>query len=210
MFKKNKTKSNYYFDSFPLLADFSVKCAEAILKFMRGFDMGKLEELKDHVHSFEHQADNLKHEVTAKLMSEFMTPIDREDIFELLRLIDDVTDAIEEVSLKLYIYNYEFLPRDTIPMTELTLECIKKMKACLEQFPHYLNKEIFEPYVNEVIKLEEESDEQYIKNMRYLYLNERDGFVRHKSEAMYKMLEEVSDRCREVCRFVQNIALKNI
>ena len=125
MFKKNKTKSNYYFDSFPLLADFSVKCAEAILNFMRGFDMAKLEELKDHVHSFEHQADNLKHEVTAKLMSEFMTPIDREDIFELLKLIDDVTDAIEEVSLKLYIYNYEFLPRNSICREFVGGSCFK-------------------------------------------------------------------------------------
>ena len=210
MFKKKQAKSNYYFDSFPLLADYSLKCGEAILSFMREFDNSKLEELKDHVHSFEHQADNLKHEVTAKLMTEFMTPIDREDIFELLKLIDDVTDAIEEVSLKLYIYNYESLPRNSIPMMELTLDCMKSMKSCLEQFRHYLNKEIFEPYVNEVIKLEEKSDEQYIENMRYLYLNEKDGFVRHKSEAMYKMLEEVSDKCREVCRYVHNIALKNI
>ena len=46
--------------------------------------------------------------------------------------------------------------------------------------------------------------------MRNLYLHEKDGFKRHKAEAMYTMLEEVSDKCREVCRFVQNIALKNL
>ena len=87
---------------------------------------------------------------------------------------------------------------------------MKKMEECLEQFPHYLNKKVFEPYVMAVVKLEEESDARYIEDIRNLYLTETDGLKCHKAETMYTMLEEVSDRCREVCRFVQNIALKNI
>lgn len=208
--RKKAVKSNYYFDSFPVLAEYSVECGEMILNFLQNFDPKGLENIKTSVHEIEHKADELKHQVTAKLLTEFMTPIDREDIFELLRLIDDVTDAIEEISLKLYLYNYEVLPDDTIPFVELTLNCMKKTVECLKQFPHYLNKEVIYPYINEVIRLEEQSDAKYIEDMRNLYLKETDGFKRHKAEAMYTMLEEVSDRCREVCRFVQNIALKNI
>ncbi len=211
MFKRKKAKkSNYYFDSFPVLAEYSVQCGEMILNFMKNFDYDKLEENKTAVHEIEHQADDLKHKVTEKLLIEFMTPIDREDIFELLRLIDDVTDAIEEISLKLYLYDYKELPPDTIEFTELTVECMRKMVECLKQFPHYLNKEVFEPYVIEVVKLEELSDAKYIEDMHSLYRKETDGFKRHRAEAMYTMLEEVSDRCREVCRYVHNIALKNI
>ena len=205
-----KVKSNMYFDSFPKLAHFSVECGEMILNFMKNFDPKKSEELKTSVHELEHQADAVKHSITAKLLTEFMTPIDREDIFELLRLIDDVTDAIEEISLKLYIYNYQELPPNTVSFLELTVDCMRKVKECLEHFPHFLDKEVFEPYVREVIKLEEESDRHYITNMRNLYLNEHDGFKRQKAEAMYTMLENVSDKCREVCRYTHNIALKNI
>ena len=208
--KKKAKKSNYYFDSFPQLASYSVKCGEMILSYLKEFDSSKLEELKDRVHEFEHQADDVKHQVTEKLLTEFMTPIDREDIFELLRLIDDVTDAIEEISLKLYIYNFQELPENTIPFLELTIECMRKMEQCMENFPSYLDKEVFEPYIQQVIHLEEESDRMYISNMRNLYLKEKDGFKRHKAEAMYTMLENVSDKCREVCRFTHNIALKNI
>ena len=211
MFKRNKKqKTNYYFSSFPILAEYSLKCGKMILEFMENFDEKRLEEIKDSVHQIEHEADNVKHEVTAKLLTEFMTPIDREDIYSLLRLIDDVTDAVEEISLKLYLYNYEELPPDTVEFTEITLECMKKMEECLKQFPNYLDKEVFEPYVREVIKLEEQGDVHYIESVHSLYRTETDGFKRHKAEAMYTMLEEVSDKCREVCRFVQNIALKNI
>ena len=208
--RKKEPKSNYYFDSFPTLAHYSVECGEMILNFVREFDASKLEQLKTNVHLIEHKADDVKHAVTAKLLTEFMTPIDREDISELLKLIDDVTDAIEEISLKLFIYNYTELPPNTVEFIEATVECMKKMEECLKHFPYYLDKEVFTPYVTEVIKLEEHSDDLYIENMRNLYLHEKDGFKRHKAEAMYTMLEDVSDRCREVCRYVQNIALKNL
>ena len=208
--RKKEPKSNYYFDSFAALAHYSVRCGEMILKYLENFNPDHLEELKTSVHLIEHEADNVKHEVTAKLLTEFMTPIDREDIFQLLKLIDDVTDAIEEISLKLYLYNYIELPPNTVEFVRLTVECMAKTEECLKQFPHYLNKEVFDPYVVEVIKLEEQSDDLYIENMHSLYQKETDGFKRHKAEAMYTMLEDVSDRCREVCRYVQNIALKNL
>ncbi len=211
MFKKEKkAKSNQYFDSFPVLAHFSVECAEMILNFMENFDPKKLEEVKTSVHEIEHKADEVKHSVTDKLLKEFMTPIDREDIFELLKLIDDVTDAIEEISLKLYLYNYEELPPNSVSFMGSTLSCVKSMERCLQEFPHYLDKEAFQPFVNEVVKFEEEGDVYYIKSIHDLYLKERDPMKIHKAEAMYTMLEEISDKCRETIRFVHNIALKNI
>ena len=211
MFKKEKKmKSNYYFDQFPVLAHYSVVCGEKILDFLKHFDPRKSEEIKSSVHEVEHEADNVKHEVTAKLLKEFMTPIDREDIFELLKLVDDVTDAIEEISLRLYLYNYQSLPDNTVEFMDVTLKCMEKMEECLKQFPNYLKEEIFVPYVNEVVKLEERSDELYIENVHALYLKKISEEERYKAETLYSLLEEVSDKCREVCRFVQNIALKNI
>ena len=209
MFKK-KNKSNYYFDSFPTLAHYSVECGEMILEFVKNFDPKRLEEVKDNVHKIEHKADSIKHEVTSKLLTEFMTPIDREDIFELLKLIDDVTDAIEEISLKLYLYNFDKLPEQTYEFVKLTVDCIEKTEECLSHFPDYLNKDEFEPYVKEVIKLEEAGDAKYIELVHKLYQNEKDPLKIKKAETLYEELENVSDHCREVCRFVHNIALKNI
>ena len=206
----NKKKSNYYFDSFPLLAHYSVECGETILKFLREFDLSRLEEIKTSVHSFEHQADNLKHEVTAKLLKEFMTPVDREDIYELLRLIDEVTDAIEEISLRLYLYNVQEVPDLFIELTEVTVECMKETENCLSYMYDYLNESVFTPLVDKVVKLEEKSDEIYIESVHHLYEKEKDLRRLYVHEVLYSLMETVSDKCREVCRFVQNIALKNI
>jgi len=72
------------------------------------------------------------------------------------------------------------------------------------------------PYASErgielkVVKFEEKSDEIYISCVHALYEKEKDLRRLYVHEKLYELMEEVSDRCREVCRFVQNIALKNI
>ena len=208
--KNKKKKSNYYFDSFPVLASYSTKCGEMILEFLKNFDPNKLEEFKTSVHLVEHQADELKHEVTAKLLKEFMTPVDREDIYELLKLIDEVTDAIEEISLRLYLYNVQEVPANFIELTEVTVKCMKETVNCLEHMYEYLNESVFTPLVNEVVKLEEKSDEIYIQSVHQLYAKEKDLRRLYVHEELYELMENVSDKCREVCRFVQNVALKNI
>ncbi len=207
---KKKNKSNFYFDSFPELAHYSVLCGEKILEFMKDFDSSKLWELKESVHAIEHQADDKKHEVTAKLLTEFMTPIDREDIFELLKEIDDVTDAMEEVSLKLYLYDYKELPKNTIEFMEVTLGALKATEECLKAFPDYLDIEKISPLIMNVVHLEEQSDTIYIDNVHELYKRETDPMKIKKDETIYSLLEEVSDKAREVCRSMQNLALKNL
>lgn len=208
MFKKKK--SNYYFDSFPKLAHFSVECGEMILDYLKNFDPKRLEEVKTSVHLIEHKADDLKHEVTEKLLKEFQTPVDREDIYELLRLIDNVTDAIEEISLRLYLYNVEQLPHKFVEFTEVTVECMRETENCLSHMHDYLNEAVFRPLVEAVVKLEEKSDAIYIESVHTLYRKETDSKKLYISETLYSLMEDVSDKCREVCRYVQNIAMKNI
>jgi uncharacterized protein Yka (UPF0111/DUF47 family) len=177
---------------------------------MKHFDPSKLEETKVNVHLIEHAADEKKHEATQKLMEEFMTPIDREDILELLRMIDDVTDAIEEVSLKLFLYDYLELPPDTIPFMELTVDCIRRTEDLLKRFPDFMDMGVMDPLVKAVVHLEEESDTEYINDVSALYRSNADFLTIKKNEAMYSMLEETADKCREVCKFTQTIMYKNI
>ena len=206
-----KVQSNYYFDSFPELAHFSVECGEHILEFMKNFDHEKLWEIKTSVHEIEHAADKKKHATTEKLMEEFITPIDREDILSLLTMIDDITDAVEELSLKLYLYDFKELPPDAIQFMELTLKSLRATEEALRNFPHFLNKEIIFPALKAVIRLEEDSDTEYISDVSALYRRtDLDALTIYKYEAFYTMLEEMSDKCREVCRFVQTIIYKNI
>ena len=49
----------------------------------------------DEIKEVEHQCDFITHEVIQRLNRTFVTPLDREDIHELARSLDDVMDAID-------------------------------------------------------------------------------------------------------------------
>ena len=205
-----KAKTNYYFESFPELFHHSVICGEMILEFMKDFKHEELESFKDKVHLVEREADVKKHEVTAKLMEEFLPPIDREDILSLLTMLDDVTDAVEEVSLRLFLYDYKKLPEDSIPLMELTVNCLKTTETMLRNFHSFLDVDVIKPLIAEVVKFEEASDTEYIADVSKLYRTEKDPLWIRKCETIYSLLENISDQCREVCKFIQTIIYKNI
>ena len=97
-----KKKKDYFFESFVELANYAKEAFLILEEGLKDFNASKAEELKNNVHLVEHKADLDKREIEEKLAKEFITPIDREDIFLLLDKIDDITDAIDEISYKLY------------------------------------------------------------------------------------------------------------
>ena len=96
-----KKKNNYFYESFENLCLYAIKEMDVLKEGLANFSNETLIDLKNNVHKIEHEADIKKKEIEEKLAKEFITPIDREDIFVLLDNIDDLCDAIEEISFKL-------------------------------------------------------------------------------------------------------------
>ena len=99
-----KKQDNFYFSSFVKLVDYSCQAATYLNNLVRNFD-GISESKKDEIHVIEHSADLERHKVMQKLVREFLPPLDREDILNLIRDIDDVTDAVEDIVIRMYMYN---------------------------------------------------------------------------------------------------------
>src|SRR5918992_6002906 len=55
----------------------------------------------------EHEGDRITHDIIHRLNQTFVTPIDREDILELTKALDDVVDLTEEVADFLVLYKIE-------------------------------------------------------------------------------------------------------
>ena len=56
------------------------------------------------IHDLEHAGDEEVHRMYDALHMAFITPIDREDLFGLIKSIDDITDLIEDVANRLDIF----------------------------------------------------------------------------------------------------------
>ena len=205
-----KKKDNYFYDSFKELSLYPVKEMEVLETGLKNFDNSKLIDLKNEVHAIEHEADHKKKVVEEKLAKEFMTPIDREDIFVLLDNIDDLSDAIDEISFKLYIRNYKYLPPKVNVFIEKTKEAVLSVHEMFENFSHINEKEVLEPYINRVLELEEEVDKLFETHVHELYLEDENYENIRLGERVYNYFEYVTDKCRDICKKVLVIMYKNL
>src|SRR5436189_3833070 len=91
-----------FYSDFEALAD-ELKSGAGILEDMVAPDhpvWDKADEIKE----VEHKCDFITHEIIQRLNRTFVTPLDREDIHELARSLDDVMDAIDAAAALIRLY----------------------------------------------------------------------------------------------------------
>lgn len=210
LFQKRKT--NYFFDQFALVGSYSLKAMEKLKEGLEDFSHVDVNKWKNDVHQIEHAADGIKHETEERLAKEFMTPIDREDIFMLLDNIDDLTDSIDEISYKLYLRDYTALPEATMAFVDVAYRGVKAVEEVLKNLSSLTNKKLLDPLIQEVRDIEEEADHLYEEHVHALYKKvTNDNYLDIRlAEKVYGLFEYVTDQCRNVTKTVEIIMYKNL
>ena len=124
-----RKKDHDYFSMLVGGVSYACEAAEKLYDNMQNFDSGMMSQNIAEMHRIEHEADVAKHEMLEKLLKEFITVIDREDILELASVIDDVTDSLEDVLLRMYMYNVTSLREDALQFASIIIQCCKE--SCL-------------------------------------------------------------------------------
>ena len=99
-------KRNDYFEMIKHQVSYSVKASNLLEEILCKYDAESINAYRGQMHRIEHEADVVHHDILNKLSVEFITPIDQEDILRLVQIIDDITDAIDEVILDAYILSH--------------------------------------------------------------------------------------------------------
>lgn len=202
-------KQNYYFNSFSELAEYSIKISEEMKKTLEKYEETDLVEELKIMHEIEHEADLRKHKLLKKLTDEFIAPIEREDIVNLAHELDDVTDMIESIFQKLYMYNVKTLREDTLQFSEIILKLTEALKIMLDEFPNFKKPANLKKLIVEISNLEEEGDRFYIKAMRKLYSESNDPVHIMVWTNIYDTLERCCDSVEHVADAVETIIMKN-
>src|SRR3989449_8013692 len=85
----------------------------------------------DEIKRLEHVGDELTHRIFEELNLSFITPFDREDIYELAKGIDDVLDLMDHVADLLILYQIDKLENDVALF-------LKVANRALEEIHHSL------------------------------------------------------------------------
>jgi len=198
-----------YFDTFVRLVEHSCKAAELLNDIMNSYNADQLREKMAEMHEIEHFGDTERHAMIRRLSREFITPIEREDIMSLADAIDDVTDTIEDVLLRLYMFNIRSIKEYAKKMAEIIVKCCKALKQALAEFRDFQKSKTLHDFIVEVNVLEEEGDRLYTEAVRDLYVNSKNVVEIMAWDQTYDYLENCCDACEEVANVIEYIILKN-
>lgn len=203
-------KRNFdYFDSFVRMADYSCSAAALLKEIMTDFKTDELHEKSKKMRSIEHDGDSERHVMIRKLLHEFITPIEREDIMDLADAIDTVTDTIEDVVLRLYMYNVKAVFEYAPEITDIIVRSCEALKLALEEFHNFRKSKTLHDLLVDVNGLEEEADELYLKATRNLYIKSHDVMEVIAWDQTFDFLEMCCDACEEVANVIENVVMKN-
>ncbi len=208
MFGNNK-RDSYYFESFVAQCQFSCEIARRTTELLENF---KYDEVKDNlieIHGIEHAADQKQHEISARLIKEFIAPLEREDIIQMAQEIDDLTDAIEDIMITCYEYDIKRVDDITLKYMAMIEKSVESLLDLLQKFENFKKDSSLTQNIVEINQQEEVGDRIYREAMHALFVNETDPKVLIATRELYKCLENVMDDIEDLANLIETIIMKN-
>lgn len=204
-----KEKGNNYFSMLVDMAECSCHAARELERVLTNFSLEQINEDLEKLHAIEHEGDERRHELVGKLVKEFITPIEREDIMDITNQIDEVTDAVEDVLLKIYMFNIQSIQPDAIDFMDIIKQCCEKLLHVFQEFENFKKSKTLHTSIIELNQLEEQGDALYISAMRKLHLSQSSSREIAAWTEVYNCMENICDTCEHAADLVEHVIMKN-
>jgi uncharacterized protein len=201
-------KEMNYFDVLITAIQYSHQTATQLIDLFA--DYVNVPQKANAIHDLEHAADHECHRLCDALNIAFITPIDREDIYALIKSIDDITDLIEDVANRFDMFNVSKVRPEAIKLGQMMERATKMLSELMVSFKNYKkNKAQIHELVKGVNSIEEEGDRLYRDMVKGLFLYEKDVLEVIKWKDIYDDMENVLDACEDVADIIQGVVMKN-
>ncbi len=204
-----KKQDTFYFDNFKQCAEQSLKAAVLLSEMMNNYSPEAIKEYADRMHEIEHEADTKKHQILKVLLKAFMTPIERDDILLLSNCLDEVTDKIEDVALRMYCNNIESIFEPAKAMASLVIEICQEMVAMLKEFSNFKKSKTLHDNIVRINTLEEAGDRLFIDGMRKLHTETSDPIKIITWREILIYLEKCMDAAEHVADVCERVVMTN-
>ena len=197
-------KEERFYDDFTAMAE-QIKHGAQLLDEMMAPER-PIWDKADEIKEVEHQCDFLTHEIIQRLNRTFVTPLDREDIFELARSLDDVMDAIDASASIVRLYHIESVRPGARELTRLVRDSTDQVVCAIKALEK--RKGVAECAV-EINRLENEADRAHQAAVSALFGDEKDAIVIIKWKEILDFLEQATDRCEDVANVLEGVVVKH-
>ena len=207
MFGRLMPNEGKFFDLFNEHAELGVKCAKEMVALMTNFN--DLEIRVHAIETLEKQADKVTHTAIDLLHKTFITPLDRDDIHQLITRMDVILDLLEDAAQTISLYDIKSITPEAKRLAERCLGCAEKVQLAVGLLHNMDNSRQILAICQEIDRLESDADHVMRAAMSKLFRDEPDVRNLIKLKAIYEILETVTDRCEDVANIIEGIIVEN-
>jgi uncharacterized protein len=196
-------KEQDYFRMFSEQAANLDAAAQLLLKFMEDGDRRSIAAA---ILEHEHVGDKVVHDIVRRLNKSFITPIDREDIYDLVATADNVLDSIEEVTGKVLIYRVGDITPFAVQQAQVIAKATPILRECMDNLekPKGLDERVIA-----LNSLENDGDRIEREALESLFEGDTKCTDIIKWKDIYETLEAAIDECEHVANVIESIVLKH-
>lgn len=195
-----------FFEIFDKTSQNLTKSATLLVSLMENFD--NIEARAKEIHEIEQDSDMLTHDIMKKLNKTFITPIDREDLYNLASRLDDVIDLIWAAVDRIAVFKLKEPTKEGIAMSKDLLTTAEVMHKAIKELKEKNYSHVQEHCI-EINRLENRIDRGFRDALGRLFDEIKDPILIIKWKEIYEHLEDASDRCEDVANVLEAIVLKH-
>ena len=199
----------FYFENFAASTALSKKAALYLVECLENYNPDNIEKMLKEMHEIEHSADMKKHEMNKTLARAFVTPVDREDLDMLSHNLDQVTDKIEEILQKFYIYNIKAVEPAAIDFAKKLVKSCELLCELMGEFENFKRSKKIQSLIIALNDVEEECDSLYLTSIHELTKDQSDVFKVISFVKVFDCFESCADACEHVSECVGAVIMKN-
>ena len=202
-----------YFDAFESQVAVAEEEIEVLIDAIENFTTADdLQPVLEKAHEIEHRGDEINHIILTNVSTDFITPIERGDIIELAQNLDTLTDMIEGIIQRFYMFDIHFMHPQAIVFAQIIRKSLKALRKSMGTFREFKKVKKIREMVEDVNQLEEQADALYVETIRHLYTVDalNDAVRVEVWSRLFDRLEATCDACETVADTMANIMLKNV
>ncbi|WP_297633370.1 DUF47 family protein [uncultured Clostridium sp.] len=166
------------------------------------------ERIAQRIGELEHKGDVLVHDSIIELNDAFITPIDREDIFRMIKKMDNILDDIDSAANRLIMYNITKVSKEALELCKMIIEITNELLELMKELKKIGKKNLMVEKIKEINSIEHKGDRLYRKTITNLF-KETDPIEIIKWKDIYLMLENTLDNCEQVAAIVEGVVMKH-
>jgi len=183
----------------------AAKCLSAICD-----EFPNIQSKVSRVEELEHECDSITHMTVELLHRTFITPLDRDEILDLISKMDDVMDAIDRAAKTMLFFDVQSLPDKLKELVRVLNRAQEKVMVAVDSISGFKNSEQLRQILKDIHSLENEGDQTHHAGIIALFRKNVDKPLEViKLKEIYETTEEAIDACEDIADIIENIMLEH-